>query len=78
MNIQLFMIRMWSELRTNRHKGSWQDFASTANFDVLLGELKHHVAKLEADILNQNIDVLKEHSADTANCALFLWHRAKK
>lgn len=72
--LQDFIRQMIHELKSNRDKGDWRSFLSKPD---IFGELLHHTNKLHKALLENKDQEMLEFSADTANCALFMFHAVK-
>lgn len=65
---QSFIERMESELKANSDKGDWSQWKPDP-FDAM-GELYHHIFKLEKALAQDNKVEISEFSADIANIAM--------
>lgn len=72
MSIEIFNSDMEFELNRNEHKGNWYQYAQTGSFEEMEDELQYHVDKLKQAIENNDKALIKEYSADVANCAMFI------
>jgi hypothetical protein len=63
-----FIAAMELELAKNHHKGSWYDYRPS-EADAMK-ELQIHVNKLQRVLNIHARNLIKEHSADVANCAM--------
>jgi hypothetical protein len=60
---------MQKELDTNAHKGDWHEFLDEIK---ILHEVEWHKAKLLFAMRDNNLEKMKEHSADCANFFMML------
>lgn len=66
-----FLALMRKELHANSHKGDREGWLGMT-LEQALGEIRHHVEKLEVPVLNHDREAIREHAADVANCAMML------
>ena len=60
-----FTLKMNEELNKNEHKGNWNNWVPN-DIDLKL-EINHHVLKLYKAIDLNDLELIKEYSADVAN-----------
>lgn len=72
-----FEARMLFELQANAHKGDWRAFAKPENRLEILEEIAHHLAKLGVAVSTGDEELIKEHSADIGNIAMFMYESTK-
>lgn len=66
-----FLALMRKELHANSHKGDRNGWLGMSS-GTAIGEVSHHGRKLAAAVARSDIDAIKEHAADVANCAMML------
>lgn len=66
-----FMALMAGELAANSHKGDRPGWLKMTKWQAL-GEVKHHHQKLDVAVAEGRRDLIVEHAADVANCAMML------
>lgn len=67
--VEKFAQAMQQELDINSHKGDWRDM----DLWKCLYELQHHVSKLTKALAEDNPQLIREHSADCGNSAMFIY-----
>lgn len=66
--LQQFAILMERELQANAHKGTWKNCPP----QQILSDVLWHLAKLGWAIKENNLEAIREHSADTANMCMMI------
>lgn len=70
---ETFTQRMEKEMKANEHKGDWRSFAVKENRIEILDEIRHHYDKLVLAFESDNEELIREHSADIGNIAMFMY-----
>lgn len=65
-----FVDVMKVELNNNSYKGNFVEYAVTKNRTDIINELQYHLDKLA---LTDDIEKMREFSADVANIAMFMY-----
>lgn len=68
-----FVKRMKTEMEANKHKGDWKEFAIKENRPDILREIEHHYNKLVLAFESDDDELIREHSADIGNIAMFMF-----
>lgn len=72
-----FFQRMKIEMKANEHKGDWKQFAIRQNRPDILREIEHHYNKLVLAFESDDEELIREHSADIGNIAMFMFESTK-
>ena len=70
-----FSDRMMEELYVNKHKGDWVTFKDR---NLIVDEINHHFDKLQKALLEANVELIQEYSADVANICMFMFNSTLK
>ena len=68
-----FVKRMQEEMKANEHKGDWKEFSIKENRPDILREIEHHYNKLVLAFESDDDELIREHSADIGNIAMFMF-----
>ena len=71
--METFVERMENEIKANTHKGDWRLFATKENRHEILREIEHHYNKLVTAYESGDEELIREHSADIGNIAMFMY-----
>lgn len=74
--METFTERMEKEIKANAHKGDWRPFAIKENRHEILREIEHHYNKLVTAYESGDEELIREHSADIGNIAMFMYESA--
>lgn len=75
--METFTERMEKEIKANAHKGDWKVFATKENRPEILHEIEHHYNKLVIAYESGDEELIREHSADIGNIAMFMYESTK-
>ena len=71
--METFTKRMEKEIKANAHKGDWRPFAIKENRTEILREIEHHYNKLVIAYESGDEELIREHSDDIGNIAMFMY-----